>query len=112
MLLCVKTSRSPPRGRGSVALEAAEEPFQLVQAGVIDHDAALAAPPRLEMDGGAQRLGELLLQPARVGIELHAAAPGRAGRGRLLLHQALGLAHRESLLGDLVRELDLAGTRD
>src|SRR5579862_4243215 len=107
---CDEPGQSARRGDGS-ALEALYQAFELVEARIVDDDRALAARPGLQGHGGPQRLGELLLQAARIGIQRSRFPPRRRRRGRLL-HQALGLAHREALLGDLVRELDLARPGD
>src|SRR5690606_34919301 len=93
---------------GSPALNVLDDPVQLVEAVIADHDpAALLAV--LDADRGAEPLRELRLEPPNVRIlRLGAAVDG----GSLLRlgetpDRLLGLADAPALANDAVRELEL-----
>src|SRR5687768_1938002 len=94
-----------------LAGEAFHQPLQLVEARVIDHDRPAAARAWLEVNRGTERFGQVLLQAAAVGVQPRSHGLPLARRAGSLLHQALGLAHRQPFGRHTLCDLDLARLR-
>src|SRR5450432_4216660 len=100
----VQRQNSRAAAKPSGTLQFTQQTLQFIEARVVDDDRTLAALAGLEAHHRSQPFRELLLQSPRVGIELR----GGDRRGGLpgamdVLDEALGLANRQALLGDLAR---------
>src|SRR4051812_20572066 len=95
------------RGMSEGSMNVREDPVELIQAVVGDHQLALTGGGMLDRNLGAQLLGQLLLQTIDIGVTGRRCRD-RAGR-RLLdsPHEGLGFPYGEAFLGNQRSDLDL-----